>query len=259
MSKLYIRLLAIAAFVIAVTGASFSILGLAKLFAGAAISVGVMAGALEFAKLVVTGFLYRYWGHIHVTMRCYLIFAVVTLVVITSVGIFGFLSNAYLVASVGLRSQEIRVQALQSENDRIEKQMQEIRHFIDDIPRSRISRKFEFQKQYDPELRRLQKRSEEILSEVQSAKVQMLQTHTEVGPAIYLAQALHTDIDTVVKYLILVFVSVFDPLAVCLVFCLNLAIRLREKYRGNEVKISAHSISTPVDHRFRRKNLKKAA
>jgi hypothetical protein len=56
----------------------------------------------------------------------------------------------------------------------------------------------------------------------------------------------------VVKYLIILFVSVFDPLAVCLVFCLNLAIRLNEKYRGNELKIAAHSITTPVDHRFRK-------
>src|SRR5580658_5077833 len=102
MSKVYIRLLAITAAMIALTGASFSIIGLAKIFAGAATAVAAMAGALEVAKLVVTGFLYRYWGHIHKLMRVYLCFAVVTLVGITSVGIFGFLSNAYQVSSLQL-------------------------------------------------------------------------------------------------------------------------------------------------------------
>lgn len=252
MSKVYVRLLAIAAFVIAVTGASFSIAGLAKLFAGAATSVAFMAGALEFAKLVVTGFLYRYWGHIHRPMRIYLTFAVAMLVGITSIGIFGFLSNAYQLSSLELKTQELKIQSLLSENERTEKHIQEIRRFIDEIPRNRISKKFEFQKKYEPEIRGLQKQSESILTEVAEAKSKMIRTHAEIGPAIYLAQALGMDIDTVVKYLILIFVSVFDPLAVCLVFCLNLAVRLREKYRGNEIKIASHSFSTPVDHRYKK-------
>lgn len=256
MSKVYIRLLAVAATLIAVTGAAFSIIGLAKLFAGAALAVMVMAGALEFAKLVVTGFLYRYWGHIHRPMRAYLMFAVVTLVGITSVGIFGFLSHAYQVSAQGMKVNEIKMQSLTSENERINREISDIQNFIQAIPPSRISRKFEFQKEYDPKIRELRGRSEEIQTQIESVRVEMLQTHTKIGPAIYLAQSLGWDVDKTVKYLILVFVLVFDPLAVCLVFCLNLAIRLREKYRGNEVRIGAHSFTTPVDHRFSKKPAK---
>ncbi|MBI3543951.1 MAG: hypothetical protein HY075_11830 [Deltaproteobacteria bacterium] len=252
MSKVYIRLLAITALAIAFTGASFSIAGLAKLFAGASTAVAIMAAALEIAKLVVTGFVYRYWGHIHKVMRVYLCFAVVTLIGITSIGIYGFLSNAYQISSLGMKTEELKIESMRSENKRIEERVAEINRFIDEVPRSRISKKFEFQKKYEPEIKRLRKQSDAIVAQIDAAKVKILKTHTEVGPASFLADALHSDVDTVVKYLILLFVLVFDPLAVCLVFCLNLAIRLREKYRGNETKISEHSISTPVDHRFRK-------
>jgi hypothetical protein len=98
-------------------------------------------------------------------------------------------------------------------------------------------------------IKNLQKKSEAIIEEMASLKMNRLQTQSKIGPVIYLAEALGKDIDTVVKYLILIFVLVFDPLAVSLVFCWNLAIRLREKYRGNELKISAHAITSPVDHR----------
>jgi len=253
MSKVYIRLLAITAFLLAMTGASFSIAGLAKLFAGASTAVAAMAAALELAKLVVTGFLYRYWGHIHRLMRIYLSIAVLTLIAITSVGIYGFLSHAYQISSLQLKTDSLKIQTLQADNARVEKRIGEIQKFIEDIPRSRVSRKFEFQKKYDPELRKLAKQSESIIAAISVAKTQMLKTNTEIGPAIFLAEALNVEIDTVVKYLILVFVLVFDPLAVCLVFCLNLAIRLREKYRGNETKIAEHAISTPVDHRGKKR------
>jgi hypothetical protein len=77
----------------------------------------------------------------------------------------------------------------------------------------------------------------------------LLTTNTKVGPLVYISKALGIDIDTAVNWLILIFVSVFDPLAVSLVFCLNLLIRLREKYRNDDYKIGARSLTTPVDHR----------
>lgn len=252
MSRIYIRLLAAAAFSIALIGATFSIAGLAKLFAGAAASVAMMAAALEFAKLVATGFLYRYWGHIPRAMRSYMTFAVATLMLITSVGIYGFLSSAYQVSSIGLKAQEIKIAGLVAENERVLAQIAERQQFIESIPNSRISKKFEFQKTYAPEIAKLREESNAILTAIEAEKTAMLKTHVEIGPAMYLAEALGLPIDTVVRWLILLFVAVFDPLAVCLVFCLNLAIRLREKYRGNEVKISAHSVTTPVDHRFKK-------
>ena len=187
MSKIYVRLLILTTFLIAFTGASFSIIGLMKLFAGAATAVAVMAATLEVAKLVVTGFLYRYWGHIHRPMRAYLTFAVVTLVVITSVGIYGFLSSAYQIASLKLRTEELKIQSMQVESERLEKRIVETRRFIDEIPRSRISKKFEFQNKYEPEIRKLQDQADAVVTAMNQAKAQILSTHTEIGPATFLA------------------------------------------------------------------------
>lgn len=251
MSRVYLYLIGISTFFVSITGAFFSVTGLTQLFAGATLSVAVMASSLEFSKFVVVGFLYRYWGHIHKPLRTYLIFAVSTLMIITSVGIYGYLSNAYQTSSLSLHSHLMGIAYLENENSRIEKQIGEFRGFINEIPNSRISRKFEFQKEYQPKILELRRESEKLISEIDHKKQEMLQMNTKVGPVVYLAQALGTDIDTVVKYLILIFVMVFDPLAVSLVFCLNLLIRLREKYRNNEFKIGARSLTSPVDHRFK--------
>ena len=79
-----------------------------------------------------------------------------------------------------------------------------------------------------------------------------LETQTEIGPLMDVSETLGVNVDTIAKCLILVFVSVFDPLAICLVFAWGLAVRLREKYRGNENRIGELAISKPVDHRFKK-------
>ena len=251
-SRTYIFLLAIAALLVSVTGAFFSVTGLVALFSGAGVSVAVMAGSLEFSKFVVVGFVYRFWGHIHRPLRAYLVFSVAVLMFITSLGIYGYLSNAYGVASVEVHSHLLAIESLEKENQRIQGQMADLRAFIDQIPRSRISKKFEFQREYEPKLQELRAASEAILKRIDEKKLDFLHLQTHVGPVVYLSKAFGLDVDDVVKYLILIFVSVFDPLAVSLVFCLNLLIRLREKYRGDEYKIGAHSLTSPVDHRFKK-------
>ena len=253
MSVVYLVSLAFATVLVSVTGAFFSVSGLAQLFAGAPISVMVMAASLEMSKFVVVGFIYRYWGHIHRPLRLYLIFSIVVLMIITSVGIFGYLSHAYQVASVGLNASLLEIEALEKENERITGQIAEFRGFIDQIPVTRISRKFEFQKEYEPKIQELRRQSESVINKLNEKRLLLLNTQSKAGPVVYLAKALGMDIDSVVKYLILLFVLVFDPLAVSLVFCLNLIVRLREKYRNDEYKIGAHSLTTPVDHRIKKR------
>lgn len=253
MSKIYIQLLGIAAVSIAVTAAFFSIFGLAQLFSGASKAVIFMASTLEFAKLVATGFLYRYWGHINKPVRAYLMGAVAVLMAITSLGIFGFLSNAYQQSSHGWKLTQLKIKALEGEDARIQAQVAEFRRFVDEIPPSRISRKYEFQKIYDPQIANLNARSGKIHEEIAALKLEMFRNQGDIGPILYVAESLGADVDTVVKSLILLFVLVFDPLAVCLVFCWNLAIRLREKYRGDELKIASRTLMhEPVDHRGRK-------
>ena len=88
------------AMVIAVCAAGFSVYGIAMLFSGAILSVAVMAATLEIGKIVATTYLYRYWNEMGKALKSYLTLSVITLMVITSLGIFGFLSSAYQKSSL---------------------------------------------------------------------------------------------------------------------------------------------------------------
>jgi len=88
-------LLGLAALLVAFNAAFFSVTGLSKLFAGASTAVILMAGALEFSKLVAASFLHTYWDKLSGWLKFYLTGAVVTLILITSAGIYGFLTAAY--------------------------------------------------------------------------------------------------------------------------------------------------------------------
>lgn len=88
-------LIGFSALSVSASAAFYSVSGLSKLFAGASLEVIIMAGSLEFAKLVTASLLYQYWNTINKTLRIYLSIATVVLVLITSMGIYGFLSAAY--------------------------------------------------------------------------------------------------------------------------------------------------------------------
>lgn len=80
----------------------------------------------------------------------------------------------------------------------------------------------------------------------------LLSTQAEIGPLMDVSESLGIKVDTIARFLILIFVSVFDPLAICIIFAWGLAVRLREKYRGNEYRISELAASKPVDHRYKK-------
>tara|TARA_B100000029_G_scaffold87298_1_gene77385 strand:+ start:1418 stop:2323 length:906 start_codon:yes stop_codon:yes gene_type:complete len=233
--------LGIAALLIAGSAAFFSVFGLSKLFAGAALSVIIMAGSLEFGKLVTAAFLYRYWDKVNLFQKTYLMTAVVTLVLITSAGIFGYLSNAYQGATVSFEKQSNQLFAYE---DRLE-QLQEDKVFlkdeldvqVKDLPDNYITAKRKLREEYNP---RIQSVNDEILrvkSEIGDLKVQLVETGVDVGPAIYLARTFETDVDTVVKFFIFILIFVFDPLAVMLVIAFNQALILREQEKPELAKV----------------------
>jgi len=88
-------LIALSALSVSVSAAFYSVSGLSKLFAGASFEVIIMAGSLEVAKLIIASLLYQYWSTLNKYLRTYLTVATVVLVLITSMGIYGFLSAAY--------------------------------------------------------------------------------------------------------------------------------------------------------------------
>jgi hypothetical protein len=94
-SKLFPYIIALSAFAVSASAAFYSVYGLSKLFAGASTQVVVMASSLEFAKLVIASLLYQYWETINKVLRVYLIGAITILMLITSGGIYVYLSSAY--------------------------------------------------------------------------------------------------------------------------------------------------------------------
>ena len=232
-SKSFPKLVGLSALLIAGSAAFFSVFGLSKLFAGAQFAVIIMAGSLEFGKLVAASFLYRYWDKINIAHRTYMTIATVILILITSAGIFGFLSNAYQGATVGFEKEST---ALIYKEDRLE-QLQEDKVFlkeeleaaVSELPDNYRTAKRKLREEYQPKINDINTDIINLKSEIGDLKIALVETGVEVGPAIYLARVFDTDVDSVVKFFIFILIFVFDPMAVMFVISYNVTLLDREK------------------------------
>ena len=233
-SKYFTPLLGFSALFVAFNAAFFSVFGLSKLFAGATTSVIVMASSLELAKLVTAAYLYRYWEHINKFMKTYLLVGVITLILITSAGIFGFLSNAYQGATIEFEKQsttllykEDRLEQLEDDKSYLK---DELEQSLSSLPDNYITAKRKLREDYNPKVLLVNDEILKIKQEIGDLQVGLIETGVDVGPAIYLARTFKTDIDTVVKFFIFILIFVFDPLAVALVVSYNVAITGNRKW-----------------------------
>ena len=226
-SKYFTPLLGFSALFVAFNAAFFSVFGLSKLFAGATTSVIVMASSLELAKLVTAAYLYRYWAHINNFMKTYLLVGVITLILITSAGIFGFLSNAYQGATIEFEKQTT---TLFYQEDRLE-QLEEDKVYLKDelsqavnaLPDNFPTAKRKLREEYNPKVLELNDQILDVKQNISDLKVELVETGVDVGPAIYLARAFGSNVDTVTKFFIFILIFVFDPMAVALVIAFNVA------------------------------------
>lgn len=223
MGKLFIIVLGTSAAIISVTGASFSIMGLTKLFSGAPLAVGIMAAALELAKLVAAMFLHRNWREMNGIMKLYLSLAVGILMGITSMGIFGYLSFAYQHTSAELKNTMVQIDYLESQERKLDAEKARIQETIDKIPANRITRRLDTQKELEPVLQQLERQAIEVQMKLRNENLKRLSFQMEIGPVIYVAEFLKAKTDSVAIWLIILFVIVFDPLAVCLVLATSFA------------------------------------
>lgn len=246
MVQLWVLLgLILSAIMVSALGAAFSIIGVGKLFTGAVVAVWMMAGSLELAKFVIAAFLHQTWGRLNVFFRYYLLGAVFVLSAITSMGIFGFLSNAYQETTLVLDGENIKVEGLKIEQDRLEKEMARINKGIDEIPDSRITRKMRARAEAEPVLRQLRTQQERVLTEMTQANLKVNDVKGKVGPLLYIAKAFGAGIDDVVKWLIIMFVSVFDPLAICLVIAVSESMKVRALFKQGQAQFAGVP-ATPV-------------
>ncbi len=235
--KFFAFLVGLSALCIAGSAAFFSVFGLSKLFAGATKEVIVMAGSLEFGKLVSASCVYRYWDKVNRVLRAYLLIGIVTLVGITSAGIFGFLSNAYQGATIEFEKESTKLLYIEDRLSQLEEDKiylkDELELAISELPENYITAKRKLRAEYNPKVLEVNAQILDIKQEIGDLKTALIETGVDVGPAIYLARVFGTDIDTVVKFFIFILIFVFDPMAVVLVICYNVVLldRHGENYK----------------------------
>jgi len=249
-------LVGLSAIIVAGCAAYFSVTGLGVLFAGASLSVMVMASSLEFAKLVAATYLKQKWDDIGGFNKWYLTSAVGILMLITSAGIFGYLSNAFQQQNLGLQKVDRDIAVYQTQitkNDgeivRYTTQLtnqQNIRNSqesnlskqIDkDKSTSRVSQMI---KSADREITSISKRIDELtiknnasLDSINVIKNNNIELEKEVGGFRFVAEAFNTSLNTVVKFFIFIIVFVFDPLAIALIIAFNGLIGKKNMYGEN--------------------------
>jgi len=265
-------LIGISALTVAGSAAFFSVFGLSKLFSGAQTSVIIMAGSLEFTKLVAASFLYQYWYRASKILKTYLGIGVVTLVLITSAGIFGYLSNAYQGATINFEKQsttllykEDRLEQLEDDKTYLK---EELEQSIASLPENYITAKRKLREDYNPKVLAVNDEILKIKQEIGDLKVELIETGVDVGPAIYLARVFGTDVDTVVKFFIFILIFVFDPMALAMVLAWNTALGRRsfevyeegdkkEKEKGDKNKKERKVLTGPeFDDRPRKGSVK---
>jgi len=245
---------------VAFNAAFFSVSGLSKLFAGASLSVILMASSLEAAKLITAGYLYNYWDKINKAFRIYLSIGVVVLVLITSLGIYGFLTAAFQetfnIFSITEKQRTFLQQKEKFWADDVARYDEELKRISDNISTLSNARSSSIQVRdtsvvggvrntiSTTELRLAQQRigveeenrkSVQAKREVAADSLQSIQlrildldTDTEVsaelGPLQYLSGLTGVGMDRIINWLILIIIFVFDPLAVALVVAFNNAL-----------------------------------
>ena len=257
--NIFPSIIALSALSVSASAAFYSVSGLSKLFAGATFEVIIMAGSLEVAKLVIASLLYQYWDTLNKILRTYLSIACIILVLITSMGIYGFLSAAYQATYQKLIVNETQIEFLENkakfyEDDvtRYDQELERISNNINILSNAKASSiqvrdttsSTGFRQTISTtELRLSQNRinvEEQNRKDVnakrtvaadslQTIKLDILtlqndaDTVGELGPLQYLSGLTGTPMDKIINILLLVIIFVFDPLAISLVVAANFA------------------------------------
>ena len=241
---------------ISAIAAGYSIIGLATLFAGATMPIIAMGSALEVGKLVAASWLYNNWRNelVPKTIKAYLTFAVIVLIFITSMGIFGFLSKAHLDQVQPTSSNNIKIELIDKQInqqqliiDRSQKTLtlldQTLEKYID---MEYVTRGLKEREKQAPEREALTQainqasdKIAELTTQKGSLQLEQDKIEAEVGPIKYIAELIYGDeakdhFDEAVRWVIIMLIFVFDPLAVLLLIAANISLRSRKVAREQD-------------------------
>jgi len=263
-------IIATSALSVSASAAFYSVSGLSKLFAGATLAVIIMATSLEVAKLVIASLLYQYRKTLPLGLKSYLIVAASVLVLITSMGIYGFLSAAYQETAAKSGSIDSQIALIETKRDNIREQLAvyneektSINTAVSDLRSGLSNNKIQYRDRETGQIitttssstrRALEKqldqaiiRQTEINTKVDVLNEQLFEYETEIvevkssndiagelGPLKYLSGLTGIPMDKIINYLLLTIIFVFDPLAIALVIAANFAFeKLIPKTKNN--------------------------
>ena len=230
---------------IAAVAAWYSIIGLTAIFAAAVIPIIIMGIVLEVGKLVAAAWVYNHWRETSILLRTYLVSAIIVLMLITSMGIYGFLSKSHIDAgintgeiSVKIERVENRIASEQRQIDRAEKNILEMDTtlekteygFFDDSRLEERKRQSAEREQLNSIITKSENSIDDLLDKKSEYELEVKNFEVEVGPIKYIAALIYGDeaknyLDNTVRYVILLLIFVFDPLAVLLLISANMSYR----------------------------------
>jgi len=243
-SKFFTYLVGVSGFLISSVAAWFSVTGIAQLFSGSFWSVVVMAGSLEFGKLVAASFIYRYWDVVNWLQKIYMTIAVVVLIGITSMGIFGFLSNSYMGATQEFNTMITKLEVYQEQLIMLEEDKEflkdELEASVSSLPDNYITAKRKLRGEYNPQIQDKSLQIVDLKTKIGGIKIEMVDTGVDVGPLIYISETFGTDMDTAVKWIMFILILVFDPLAVLMIISFNMSLindsSFKTKRKVNDIR-----------------------
>ena len=235
----------ITSLLIAGVAAWYSIIGLTTIFSAAVVPIIIMGVVLEIGKLVAASWVYTHWKDTGILLRTYLVSAIVILMIITSMGIYGFLSKSHIDA--GINTSEIsvkieridnRIKSEQRQIDRAEKNIQEMDitldktdyGFFDDSRLQERKKQSADREQLNDIITKAENNIDKLLDKKSEYELEVKNFEVEVGPIKYIAALIYGDeaknyLDNTVRYVILLLIFVFDPLAVLLLISANMSYR----------------------------------
>ena len=266
--KLFPFLIALTALSVSASAAFYSVSGLSKLFAGASFAVIIMAGSLEVAKLVIASLLYQYRNTIPKMLKYYLTIACFVLVLITSMGIYGFLSAAYQETANKESNRDAQITLIETKRDNVQGQLDvyteeksNIDEAVAELRKGLSNNKVQWRDKETGQIitstssrtrKALEKQLDQAIGrqDVINEKVDVLNEKLfnfeaeiveakigdgsagELGPLKYLASVTGIPMDKIINVLLLIIIFVFDPLAISLVVAANFAFeRLKKKQK----------------------------
>ena len=244
--RIFPYIIALSALSVSASAAFYSVFGLAHLFAGASTQVIIMAGALEFAKLVVASLLYQYWDSINKLLRAYFVIATFILMVITSGGIYGYLSGAYQETATQSEFLDRQVAIIDQKRTRFIESRDDLKITVKELTTALAN---------PTQIQYVDKESGQLVTTTSSRQRKLLEsqlneskinlnavTHSidlldirvldaqignesarELGPLKYMATLTGQPMENIVNWFMLLIIFVFDPLAIAMVVAANMA------------------------------------